>query len=72
MIGSNAIVCHDAVLGDFVNVGPGSVVAAGVKVGNAVSFFANCATMPWITIGEGATISCGTGVKADLAPGAEV
>ena len=72
VIGSNAIVCHDAVLGDFVNLGPGSVVAGGVKVGNSVSFFANASTMPWITIGDGATISCGTGVKADLPAGAEV
>ena len=72
IIGSNAIVSHDAVLGDFVNVGPGTVIASGVKVGNSVSFFANSSTMPWITIGEGASISCGTGVKADLAAGAEV
>ena len=72
MVGSNAIVSHDAVVGDFVNIGPGSIIASGVKVGNAVSFFANASTMPWITIGEGATVSCGVGVKSDLAAGAEL
>ena len=72
VVGSNAIVSHDAVVGDFVNIGPGSVIASGVKVGNAVSFFANASTMPWITIGEGATVSCGVGVKSDLAAGAEL
>ena len=72
VVGSNAIVSHHAVVGDFVNIGPGSIIASGVKVGNAVSFFANASTMPWITIGEGATVSCGVGVKSDLAAGAEL
>ena len=72
VIGSNAVVGHDAIVGDFVNMGPGCVVAGGTKVGKAVSFFANSATTPWITIGEGATISAGTGVKKDLPAGAEV
>ena len=72
LLGSNAVVSHDAVLGDFVNLGPGSVIASGVKVGNSVSFFANCSTRPWITIGEGALISCGTGVREDVQPGAQI
>lgn len=72
LIGSNAVICHDAVLGDFVNVGPGSVVAGGVKVGESVSFFANASTMPWITIGANATISCGASVKADVPANAEL
>ncbi len=72
LVGSNCVVCHDAVLGDFVNVGPGTVVAGGVKVGNLVSFFANSSTMPWITIGEGATVNCGASVREDLKPGATV
>lgn len=72
IIGSNAIVSHDASVGDFVNIGPGTVIASGVKVGKSASFFANASTMPWITIGENATISCGTGVKADLPAGSEV
>ena len=72
IIGSNAIVSHDAKVGDFVNLGPGGVIASGVKVGNSVSFFANACTMPWITIGEGASVSCGVGVKSDLAAGAQL
>jgi len=72
ILGSNSVVGHDAVLGDFVNLGPGAVIASGVKVGNSASFFANSATMPWITIGEGASVSCGTGVKEDLPAGASV
>ena len=72
VIGSNAVISHDAVLDDFVNVGAGTVIASGVKVGKSVSFFANCATMPWITIGAGVTVSCGTGVKADVPAGAEL
>lgn len=72
LLGSNAVVSHDAVLGDFVNVGPGSVIASGVKVGNSVSFFANCSTMPWIVIGEDSLISCGTAVREDVKPGAQI
>lgn len=72
LLGSNSVICHDAVLGDFVNVGPGTVIAAGVKVGASSSFFANSSTMPWITLGEGVTVSCGTGVKSDTPAGAEL
>lgn len=72
LIGSNCVIGHDAVVGDFVNVGAGTVVAGGVKVGASVSFFANCATMPWISIGEGATIKCGARVLEDVPAGAEL
>jgi len=72
IIGSNAVVCHDAVVGDFVNLGPCSAIAGGAKVGSFVSFYANSATMPRITIGDGASISAGTGVKEDLPAGAEI
>ncbi len=72
VVGSNAIVSHDAVVDDFCNLGPGSVVASGVKIEKSVSFFANAATMPRITIGEGARIGCGAAVKADVPAGAEI
>ena len=72
LVGSNAVICHDATLGDFVNVGPGTVIAGGVKVGASCSFFANASTMPWITLGENVTVSCGTGVKSDQPAGAEL
>lgn len=72
IVGANAVVSHDAVVGDFVNMGPGTVIASGVKVGNEVSFFANSATMPWITIGEGASVTCGAAAKADVPAGATI
>ena len=72
IVGANAVVGHDAHLADFVNMGPGTVVAAGVKVEENVSFFANASTMSWITIGRDSVISCGTGVKADLPPGSNI
>ncbi len=72
LIGSNCVVCHDARLGDFVNVGPGTVIASGVKVGDSVAFFANCATLPRIVVGDGALVTCGACVSQDLAAGAEL
>ena len=72
VVGSNAVIGHDAVIGDFVNMGPGTVVAGGTKVGNGVSFFANSATMPRVTIGDGAVVSAGASVKADIPAGATV
>ncbi len=72
VVGSNAVVGHDATVGDFVNIGPGTVVAGGAKVGSCVSFYANASTMPRVSIGEGAVISAGSSVKADLAAGASV
>ena len=72
VVGSNAVIGHDAVIGDFVNMGPGTVVAGGTKVGGGVSFFANSATMPRVTIGDGAVVSAGASVKADIPAGATV
>ena len=72
VVGSNAVIGHDAVIGDFVNMGPGTVVAGGTRVGNGVSFFANSATMPRVTIGDGAVVSAGASVKADIPAGATV
>ncbi len=63
LVGSNCVVSHDAVLGDFVNVGSGTVIAAGVKVETNVSFFANCSTMPGITVKADSTFACGTSVQ---------
>ncbi len=70
LIGANAVVSHDTVVGDFVNIGPGAVIASGVKVGPNVSFYANSATMPAVSIGEGATITCGASAKDDVPAGA--
>ena len=72
IVGANAVVCHDAHLGDFVNMGPGTVVASGVKVEDNVSFFANSSTMPWITIGAGSVVNCGKGVKESIPANTEV
>ena len=72
LIGSNCVICHDAEVADFVNIGAGSVIAGGVKLGASVSCFANVATMPWITIGEKAVLNCGARVCEDVAAGAEV
>ncbi len=63
LVGANSVISHDANLGDFVNVGSGTVIASGVKVGGNVSFFANCSTMPGVTIKDGSTFECGTSIK---------
>ena len=72
IVGANAVVSHDAVIADFVNMGPGTVIASGVKVGKGCAFYANSATMPWITVGEGAKVTCGAVVKADVPAGTTV
>lgn len=72
LVGARSFVGHDAAVGDFVNVGSGTAIAAGVKVADGVSFFANCSTMPYISIGENAWITCGTGVKEDVPAGARL
>ena len=72
IVGANAVVSHDAVIADFVNMGPGTVIASGVKVGKGCAFYANSATMPWITVGEGTKVTCGAVVKADVPAGTTV
>ncbi len=72
LIGARAFVGHDSKVGDFINIGTGTAIAAGVTVCNGVSFFANCSTMPCVTIGENAWITCGAGVKGDVAAGAKL
>ncbi|MBQ5530557.1 MAG: acetyltransferase [Kiritimatiellae bacterium] len=72
LVGAKSIVGHDASVGEFVNLGPGSAIAARVKVGDRVSFFANASTMPAVEIGEDCIISCGTGIKTSIPPGTEL
>lgn len=71
LVGAKCIVGHDARVGSFVNLGPGSAVAARVKVGDRTSFFANASTMPGVEIGEDCVVSCGVGVKENLAAGSK-
>lgn len=72
LVGAKCIVGHDACVGSFVNLGPGSAVAARVKVGDRSAFFANASTMPGVEIGEDCIVSCGVGVKESLAAGLRV
>lgn len=72
LVGAKCVVGHDAAVGDFVNLGPGSAVAARVRVGARTSFFANASTMPGVEIGEDSSVSCGTGVKESMPAGSRV
>ena len=61
---------HDSVVGDFANIAPGVSLSGHTKIGADVFMGTNSCTAPGMTVGDGATVACGTPVLADVAPGA--
>ena len=72
IINARAGVGHDSVVGDFSNVAPGVSLSGHTTLGNDVFMGANSCTDSGRTVGDGATVACGTPVLKDVAPGASV
>ncbi|WP_298158974.1 acetyltransferase [Brevundimonas sp.] len=63
---------HDAVIGDFVTLGPRACVNGGVTIGDEVEIGAGALIRQGLTIGAGAVIGMGAVVVKDVAAGAVV
>jgi len=70
IINARAGVGHDTTIGDFANICPGVSLSGHTKVGARAFLGTNCCTAPGMSVGEGATVACGTPVLANVAPGA--
>ena len=60
---------HDSTVGDFVNIAPGVSLSGHSRIGSDVFMGTNSCTAPGASVGEGATVACGTPVFRDVAPG---
>jgi sugar O-acyltransferase (sialic acid O-acetyltransferase NeuD family) len=69
IINARAGVGHDSSVGDFSTICPGVSLSGHTTVGAHVLMGTNSCTAPGLTVGEGATIACGTPVLKNVAPG---
>ncbi|MBO7684573.1 MAG: NeuD/PglB/VioB family sugar acetyltransferase [Kiritimatiellae bacterium] len=69
IINARAGVGHDSTVGDFANIAPGVSLSGHSKIGQDVFMGTNSCTAPGMSVGDGATVACGTPVLKDVAPG---
>ena len=72
IVNARAGVGHDSVVGDFANIAPGVSLSGHTKIGKDVFMGTNSCTAPGMTVGDGATVACGTPVLKDVEPGESV
>jgi len=72
VLNAGAIVSHDCVLGQVVNLSPGATLAGNVRVENHAQIGMRATVNMQITIGEGALLGNGCTVKADVPPDTRV
>ena len=70
IVNARAGVGHDSVVGDFSNIAPGVSLSGHTTIGQDVFMGTNSCTVPGMTVGDGATVVCGTPVLKNVAPGA--
>ena len=69
IINARAGVGHDSAVGDFANIAPGVSLSGHTVIGEDVMMGTNSCTAPGMTVGDGATVVCGTPVLKNVAPG---
>lgn len=72
VLNAGAIVSHDCVLGQVVNLSPGATLAGNVRVENYAQIGMRATVNMQITIGEAALLGNGCTVKADVPPSVRV
>jgi sugar O-acyltransferase (sialic acid O-acetyltransferase NeuD family) len=69
VLGLNAVIDHNCILGDGVTVMNSAAVAGHVRINNYASIGANATVLPRLTIGQGAIVGAGSVVTKDVEPG---
>ncbi|MBR3220794.1 MAG: acetyltransferase [Kiritimatiellae bacterium] len=69
IVNARAGVGHDSTIGDFANIAPGVSLSGHTRIGEGAFMGTNSCTAPGMTVGDGATVACGTPVMKDVAPG---
>ena len=70
IINARAGVGHDSTVGDFSNIAPGVSLSGHTTIGEDVMMGTNSCTAPGMTVGDGATVVCGTPVLKNVSAGA--
>ena len=63
---------HDSIIGDFVQINPGSQIGGGSQVGDQVIIGSNAVLLEDVSIGNGATIASGAVVFSRVLEGVTV
>jgi len=66
IVNTGAIVSHDCVLEDYVNISPGAILAGEVHVGREALIGMGVTVNLQVRIGHGARIGNGATIKADV------
>jgi len=66
IVNTSAIISHDCVLGDVVNISPGAILAGEVTIGDRVLIGMGATLNLRVSIGSGARIGNGATVKSDV------
>ena len=67
IINARVGVGHDSIVGDFSNIAPGVSLSGHTVIGEDVMMGTNSCTAPGMTVGDGATVVCGTPVLKNVA-----
>lgn len=69
---SGSVIEHDCIIDDFVNIGPGVVLAGRVEVGKRSYIFTGSKVAPRVKIGDDVTVGAGSLVLNDIPSGMTV
>jgi acetyltransferase-like isoleucine patch superfamily enzyme len=72
MLHANAVVEHDNIIEDYVNLAPGVNLAGWVTVKQGATVYTGAVAIPKVTIGRGAVVGAGAVVLRDVPDGAMV
>jgi acetyltransferase-like isoleucine patch superfamily enzyme len=62
----NAVVTHDCVIGDYVEISPGAVILGRCQIGSFSRIGSNATILPDVKIGSNVTIGAGAVVTKDV------
>jgi len=66
IVNTGAIISHECILGDMVNISPGAILAGGVTVGDGVLIGMGVTVNLQVKIGAGARVGNGATIKSDV------
>lgn len=66
LVNIGAKICHDSVIGNFCEIGPGVVVTGNCTIGNNTSLGASVTVVPNVNIGNNCVVGAGAVVISDI------
>ena len=72
LINARVLVHHDALVGDYSALGPGTIITGGVEIGKFCTIGAGVTILPKVKIGDNAIVGAGSVVVKDVLPSTTV